>query len=62
MRRDLLEKFIAQHNDVFIRIVRQAVLVSPVVPDLSFAEKIARDRGYRILSMHARKPSVGFYE
>jgi GNAT superfamily N-acetyltransferase len=29
---------------------------------MSFAENIARDRGYRILSMHARKPSVGFYE
>ncbi|HEX2628883.1 MAG TPA: GNAT family N-acetyltransferase, partial [Chitinophagaceae bacterium] len=24
---------------------------------MSFAENIARDRGYRILSMHARKPS-----
>jgi GNAT superfamily N-acetyltransferase len=29
---------------------------------MSFAENIARDRGYRILSMHARKPSVGFFE
>jgi GNAT superfamily N-acetyltransferase len=29
---------------------------------MTFAENIARDRGYRVLSMHARKPSVGFYE
>src|ERR1700754_224188 len=29
---------------------------------MNFAENIARDRGYRILSMHARNPSVGFYE
>lgn len=27
-----------------------------------FAENIARDRGYKILSMHARKDSIGFYE
>ncbi len=29
---------------------------------MSFAENIARDRGYKILSMHARKNAVGFYE
>ena len=29
---------------------------------MNFAENIARDRGYRILSMHARKPSVPFFE
>jgi GNAT superfamily N-acetyltransferase len=29
---------------------------------LSFAENIARDRGYKILSMHARKNASGFYE
>src|SRR5687768_10536019 len=29
---------------------------------MSFAENIARDQGYRVLSMHARKYSVGFYE
>jgi GNAT superfamily N-acetyltransferase len=29
---------------------------------MSFAENLARDRGYRIISMHARKNSVGFYE
>jgi ribosomal protein S18 acetylase RimI-like enzyme len=27
-----------------------------------FAENIARDRGYKILIMHARKTAVGFYE
>ena len=29
---------------------------------MNFAENIARDRGYKILSMHARKNSIGFYE
>ena len=29
---------------------------------MNFAENLARDSGYRILSMHARKNSVGFYE
>jgi GNAT superfamily N-acetyltransferase len=29
---------------------------------MTFAENIARDRGYKILSMHARINSVGFYE
>jgi len=29
---------------------------------MNFAENLARDRGYRILSMHARKNSIGFYE
>jgi GNAT superfamily N-acetyltransferase len=29
---------------------------------MSFAENIARDRGYRRLTMHARKTAVGFYE
>lgn len=27
-----------------------------------FAENLARDRGYKIITMHARKYSVGFYE
>lgn len=27
-----------------------------------FAENIARDRGYKKLSMHARKTALGFYE
>ena len=29
---------------------------------MSFAENIARDRGYKTLSMHARKNAIGFYE
>lgn len=29
---------------------------------MNFAENIARDRGYQVLSMHARKNAVGFYE
>ncbi|HEX4878083.1 MAG TPA: GNAT family N-acetyltransferase [Chitinophagaceae bacterium] len=29
---------------------------------MTFAENIARDRGYKILSMHARKNAAGFYE
>ena len=40
MRDDLLKKFIAQDDDVFIPLAKQAVLVSAVVPDPSFAEKI----------------------
>ena len=29
---------------------------------MNFAENLARDRGYRNLTMHARKNVVGFYE
>jgi len=29
---------------------------------MNFAENLARDSGYKILSMHARKNVVGFYE
>ena len=29
---------------------------------MQFAENLARDRGYKTLSMHARKNVVGFYE
>jgi len=29
---------------------------------MNFAENIARDRGFRKISMHARKNAVGFYE
>ncbi len=29
---------------------------------MTFAENIARDRGYKRLTMHARKSAVGFYE
>jgi ribosomal protein S18 acetylase RimI-like enzyme len=29
---------------------------------MQFAENLARDRGYKTITMHARKGSVGFYE
>jgi GNAT superfamily N-acetyltransferase len=29
---------------------------------MQFAENLARDHGYKILSMHARKNAIGFYE
>ncbi|MEI9945587.1 MAG: GNAT family N-acetyltransferase [Chitinophagaceae bacterium] len=29
---------------------------------MNFAENIARDRGYKFITMHARKNAVGFYE
>lgn len=29
---------------------------------MNFAENLARDRGYKTLSMHARKNALGFYE
>jgi ribosomal protein S18 acetylase RimI-like enzyme len=29
---------------------------------MNFAENIARDRGYKILRMHARSNAIGFYE
>jgi len=29
---------------------------------MHFAENIARDRGFKLLSMHARKNAIGFYE
>jgi predicted GNAT family N-acyltransferase len=29
---------------------------------MNFAENVARDRGFRIMAMHARKTAAGFYE
>ena len=29
---------------------------------MQFAENLARDRGYKTMTMHARKDAVGFYE
>ncbi len=29
---------------------------------IQFAENLARDHGYRVMSMHARKPTVPFFE
>ncbi len=29
---------------------------------MTFAENLARDRGYKVIAMHARKNAIGFYE
>lgn len=29
---------------------------------MQFAENLARDQGYKVLTMHARKHAIGFYE
>lgn len=29
---------------------------------IQFAENLARDRGYRMITMHARKPTIHFFE
>jgi predicted GNAT family N-acyltransferase len=29
---------------------------------MNFAETVARDRGFKVMSMHARKTAIGFYE
>jgi predicted GNAT family N-acyltransferase len=29
---------------------------------MQFAENIARDRGFKKITMHARKTAIGFYE
>ena len=29
---------------------------------MNFAENVARDRGFRVMAMHARKTAAGFYE
>ncbi|HMG67664.1 MAG TPA: GNAT family N-acetyltransferase [Chitinophagaceae bacterium] len=29
---------------------------------MQFAENLARDQGYKVLTMHARKNAIGFYE
>jgi GNAT superfamily N-acetyltransferase len=29
---------------------------------MNFAENVARDRGYKVLHMHARKTAIGFYQ
>ena len=58
---------LVEENPKVIRLRQMAVLnnlqgkgVGSAI--LNFAENIARDRGYKILSMHARKNAIGFYE
>ena len=29
---------------------------------MSFAENLARDKGFKIIKMHARETAIGFYE
>lgn len=29
---------------------------------MNFAENVARDRGFKVMAMHARKTAIGFYE
>ena len=48
--------------------LRQMAVINPLQGKgigralMNFAENIARDRGYKIVRMHARNNSVGFYE
>ena len=58
---------LVEENPVLVRLRQMAVLndlqgkgIGRAI--MSFAENIARDRGYKILAMHARKNAVGFYE
>ncbi len=58
---------LVEENNRVIRLRQMAVLnnlqgkgVGRAI--MNFAENIARDRGYKVLSMHARKNATGFYE
>ena len=58
---------LTQEGNKEVRLRQMAV--SPVLQGkgigrvlMNFAENIARDRGFRKISMHARKNAVGFYE
>ncbi len=58
---------LVEENSRIIRLRQMAVLnnlqgkgVGRAI--MNFAENIARDRGYKVLSMHARKNAIGFYE
>lgn len=58
---------LVEENNKIIRLRQMAVLntlqgkgIGRAI--MNFAENIARDRGYKVLSMHARKNAIGFYE
>ncbi|MBN8688657.1 MAG: GNAT family N-acetyltransferase [Chitinophagales bacterium] len=58
---------LVEENNRIIRLRQMAVLnnlqgkgIGRAI--MNFAENIARDRGYKVLSMHARKNAIGFYE
>ena len=58
---------LVQENTKEVRLRQMAVLKNLQGKGIGraimlFAENIARDRGYKILSMHARKDAIGFYE
>lgn len=58
---------LVEENPVTVRLRQMAVLNDLQGKGIgrammTFAENIARDRGYKILSMHARKNATGFYE
>lgn len=58
---------LVEENPVTVRLRQMAVLNDLQGKGIgralmTFAENIARDRGYQILSMHARKNATGFYE
>ncbi|MBK6936391.1 MAG: GNAT family N-acetyltransferase [Chitinophagaceae bacterium] len=58
---------LVEENPIEVRLRQMAVLKDLQGKGIGraimlFAENIARDRGYKILSMHARKDAIGFYE
>lgn len=58
---------LVQENPTTVRLRQMAVLNDLQGKGIgralmAFAENLARDHGYKIMSMHARKNSVGFYE
>jgi predicted GNAT family N-acyltransferase len=42
--------------------LRQMAVVNDLQALMQFAENLARDRGYKKITMHARKNALGFYE
>ena len=58
---------LVQEDDETVRL-RQMAVVNDVQGKgigralMQFAENLARDRGYRKITMHARKNAIGFYE
>ena len=58
---------LVEENPVTVRLRQMAVLNDLQGKGIgralmNFAENLARDRGYKTMSMHARKNAVGFYE
>ena len=58
---------LVQENDETVRLRQMAVMNDLQGKGIGralmqFAENLARDRGYKKISMHARKNAAGFYE